>query len=86
MSTPTQHPLVSTLDSFSSAQRRVGENGHIEHDWSDKFVESVVQFHFQLIRINKDDKKTLMNLAQKLRQILFGFKTSIDSLGMFSSP
>lgn len=78
MSTPTQHPLVSTLDSFSSAQRRVGENGHIEHDWSDKFVESVVQFHFQLIRINKDDKKTLMNLAQKLRQILFGFKTSIE--------
>ncbi len=86
MSTPTQHPLVSTLDDLSSPQLRVGENGHIEHGWSDKFVESVVQFHFQLVRIDKNDKKTLMSLAQKLRQILFGFKAEVEKNHISFSP
>lgn len=51
MSTPTQHPLISALDDLS--MRRTGENGHTELEWSNKFSDSVVQFYFQLVRIDK---------------------------------
>ena len=76
MSTPTQHPLISALDDLS--MRRTGENGHTELEWSNKFSDSVVQFYFQLVRIDKDDKQSIKKISEKLREILYMAKSFID--------
>ena len=83
MSTPTQHPLISALDNLS--MRKTGENGHTELEWSNKFSESVVQFYFQLVRIDKEDENSIKKIVKKLRKILTVAKSSIDGKKMWST-
>ncbi len=40
--------LINAIDNSTSL--RIGENGHIELDWSNQFEDKIVQVHFQLVR------------------------------------
>ena len=40
--------LIGALDNYTSTQ--IGENGHLEHKWSDDIREQIVQLSFQLTR------------------------------------
>ena len=42
--------IVSAID--SAFERRVGEKGHVEHDWSKNIEEKILQYYFQLVRSN----------------------------------
>ena len=72
--------LVNALDKETNL--RTGENGHIEHKWSngfstDQLQERVVQFYFQLVR-TKD--KVMINedvIAQQLDLLLTHTKNTI---------
>jgi hypothetical protein len=57
--------LIAALDKIS--QLRVGENGHVECAWARDMKERMVQFHFQLVRTDKDRMGVL---ADKFRGML----------------
>ena len=72
INTSSQHPFVVAADRFSNLG--VGENGHIEHGWSNNFIEKVVQFNFQLVRT---DIKNHHTLATILRGLLTDYTQNI---------
>jgi len=45
-----------------------GEKGHIEYSWSSQIRENILQFYFQITRV--DNKTTLKNLENRLSYIL----------------
>lgn len=67
--------LIYQLDNHTP--KKVGENGHCEYTWSNNLQESILQFTFQLTRI---DKKKLMQhpLENKLREMLTLLKSSLN--------
>ena len=68
-STTSQHPFIAAADRMSELQ--VGENGHVEHGWSKNFIEKVVQFNFQLVRMDvskhRELEPVLIELLQKYK-------------------
>lgn len=69
--------LISALDSFTpAAPFRIGENGHIELDWSNDLKEKIVQFDFQCVRT---DAAGVSNLAIVLDGILSQLSTKPSS-------
>ena len=72
INTSSQHPFVVAADRFSNLG--VGENGHIQHGWSNNFIEKVVQFNFQLVRT---DIKNHHTLATILRELLTDYTENI---------
>ena len=59
--------IISALDS-GMENKRLGEKGHVEYDWSGKSEELVTQFFFQLIRTKdtSDLEQILHHLLKKL--------------------
>ena len=51
--------LASALDELDNMQ--LGENNSIEYGWSNKLEEKIVQFNFQLIRINDTTNNKFIN-------------------------
>ena len=69
--------LISALDSFTAAAPfRIGENGHIELDWSNDLQEKIVQFDFQCVRT---DAAGVSKLAVVLDGILSQLSTKPSS-------
>ena len=58
--------LVAALDTHTPLT--VGENGHLQHGWSNDLQEKIIQFSFQLTRCDKSVVRSSM--AQKFREIL----------------
>jgi hypothetical protein len=69
--------LISALD--TNTPKQIGENGHTENGWSNDIREKIVQFSFQITRC---DENTLLNLKNKLHDILLTLKGKVES----SSP
>jgi len=61
--------MISALDSLPV---RIGENGHVELDWSNDIQEKIVQFDFQCVRTNSAG---ISNLASILDDILLQLTT-----------
>jgi hypothetical protein len=55
---------MSLLVDYLDKNHRTGENGHIEHDWSENIQEQIIQFDFQMTRTGKTGQE------QRLRSIL----------------
>ena len=64
--------IVSALDIVT--KKRLGENAHIEYNWSHQIEEKIVQFYFQLVRCVDHD-----GLEQQLNDILFRLKGNESS-------
>jgi len=58
---------MSLLVDYLDKNHRTGENGHIEHDWSENIQEQIIQFDFQMTRTNSVG---LQSLEQRLRSLL----------------
>lgn len=58
--------IVQSIDNQSN--RRCGEKGHVEYNWSENIENLIVQFYFQLVRTK--DKNKLENLKETFRYIL----------------
>lgn len=56
--------VFSALDSFTST--RIGENMHVEHDWSHDLQEQIVQFYFQCVRTDNNEVSKLANILDGL--------------------
>jgi hypothetical protein len=64
--------IVQSIDNQSN--RRCGEKGHVEYNWSENIEELIVQFYFQLVRTK--DKNKIENLKNKFRDILLKLNNS----------
>lgn len=64
--------FVNAMD--STVNKRVGENGNFEYEWSDDEKEMIVQFYFQCVRINKDDFVSVNNFMKRCNNILTNLK------------
>ncbi len=64
--------FVNAMD--NSVNKRVGENGNFEHEWSHDEKEMIVQFYFQCVRINKDDTTKINNFMERCNNILSNLK------------
>jgi len=58
------HPLIYALDNQTPTQ--IGENGTIEYTWSNLIQEKIVQFHFQLVRTDEKNMKSLENVLRSI--------------------
>ena len=65
--------IVSALDTIT--KKRLGENAHVEYDWSHQIGEKIVQFYFQLVRCTDHD-----GLEKQLNDILFRLKGNESSV------
>lgn len=70
--------FIQALDSRSSRQTQLGENGHTEYGWSNDIQEKILQFSFQLTRAR--DKNELEKLNQALHNILSTISCKIQSV------
>jgi len=61
--------IITALDSHTPQQ--IGENGHKEYSWSNDTREKIVQFSFQVTRV---DKNGLNNLSIVLQELLTSLK------------
>jgi Domain of unknown function (DUF2828) len=61
--------LIRAIDSYTPMQ--IGENGHVEHTWSNDLREKLVQFSFQVTRC---DDTRLQQLSVTLRNWLMNTK------------
>ena len=59
--------VVSALDQYTPKQ--LGENGNVEHSWSNALYDRIVQFFFQLVR-----SEDHLDLEKNLRDILSTFR------------
>ena len=66
--------LITSLDNYTPTQ--IGENGHVEHGWSNSIQEQILQFSFQVTRT---DSAGISKLAVVLNKILTTLKAKIDS-------
>ena len=68
--------LVSALDTHTPLQR--GENGHVEHGWSNDGQERTLQLSFQLTRTK--DAATLASLGENYRSLVVSsiFSGAVD--------
>lgn len=67
--------IIKALDQHTPKQ--IGENGNVEHTWSNSVKENVLQLYFQLVRTA--DKSQENKLEQILRKILQTLKQHQDS-------
>ena len=56
--------LVNALDNISSTC--IGENGHVEYDWSHNISEKIVQFDFQCLRTDEAGVNALASILDQL--------------------
>lgn len=56
--------IINAIDSFTPT--RLGENEHLEYDWSHDFQEKIVQLNFQMVR-KANIKTTLSSLLTQLK-------------------
>jgi hypothetical protein len=68
-----QNSLFSALDSHTPKQ--LGENGHVEHGWSNDESELINQLYFQLVRA-KTQAET-KDIREKLETLIMRFKPSV---------
>lgn len=52
-------PFVASMDNHTP--KSYGENGHLQHSWSHKLEERIVQLSFQLVRTSKEGAALLAN-------------------------
>ena len=64
--------ILSALDNATS--KKFGENGHVEHSWSNNIDEKIVQYFFQLVR-----SKQHGDLIRQLSDILHRLKGHEDT-------
>lgn len=69
MTPVSSSPFIASMDKHTP--KCFGEKGHLQHDWSHKLQERIVQLSFQLVRTNKSGVE---QLAGTLNQILFEIK------------
>ena len=62
-------PFVASMDNHTP--KSYGENGHLQHGWSHKLEERIVQLSFQLVRTSKEGAA---QLAKTFGTILFEIK------------
>ena len=62
-------PFVASMDNHTP--KSYGENGHLQHSWSHKLEERIVQLSFQLVRTSKDGAALL---AKTFSTILYEIK------------
>ena len=62
-------PFVASMDNYTP--KSYGENGHLQHSWSHKLQERIVQLSFQLVRTSKEG---VAQLATTFNTILFEIK------------
>ena len=70
--------ITGKVDEFSPGSKKI----HVDIDPSSIGKNIKVELYYY----DKNDKKTLMSLAQKLRQILFGFKAEVEKNHISFSP
>jgi Mg-chelatase subunit ChlD len=66
--------LVNALDNCT--QKQIGENGHVEYEWSNSIQEKIVQFSFQITRGNED---AVNNLKVILSSIIIPLKHQLQN-------
>jgi hypothetical protein len=59
------------LKALDNTPKQLGENGHLEHTWSNGIKEKICQFHFQLTRTNGDNVSKLETQLKDLLTLLF---------------
>ena len=59
--------IITALDTVT--RKRLGENAHVEYEWSHQLREKIVQFYFQLVRC-----KDHSGLERQLNDILYRLK------------
>tara|TARA_B110000971_G_C20022408_1_gene507013 strand:+ start:988 stop:2772 length:1785 start_codon:yes stop_codon:yes gene_type:complete len=63
--------MSSILTAFDKhiSTKKLGENGHIEHNWSADYKQQITQFFFQLVRTKdtSDLEKKLVNMLTNMR-------------------
>ena len=69
--------LVAALDTHTPTC--IGENGHLQHGWSNDLKEKILQFSFQLTRCDKSVVRS--TLAVKFREILSQIPISASADG-----
>ena len=67
---------MSLLVDYLDKTQKTGENGHVEHDWSENIQEQIIQFDFQMTRTNESGLKSL---EQRLRSLLTKLKNEPDT-------
>lgn len=70
-----QNSLFSALDSHTPKQ--IGENGHVEHGWSNNDSELINQFYFQLVRAKTQTETK--DIRDKLEFLIMRFKPYVSS-------
>ena len=79
--TTTMKTLISALDDVSERSNdiQLGENGHIEHSWTNttRETEMITQFYFQLVRSKNSD-----TLIKKLHKMIIHF-SQMDNEGKY---
>ena len=66
--------LIHALDTYTPKQ--TGENGHVEHSWSNDIQERIMQLSFQLVRTNKSQME---NLSKIFNGILLSLSGRVSS-------
>ena len=75
--TMSSSSFVSAVDNYS--EKRVGENGNYEYNWSKDTQERFVQFYFQCVRMEKDDSTKINKFMKILDEMIGELKTTHSS-------
>ena len=67
-------PFVASMDNHTP--KSYGEKGHLQHSWSHKLEERIVQLSFQLVRTSKDGAALLANTFSTILFEIKGIKNA----------